>query len=337
MADMLLSPRPDSERAATRPWWRAAPRWLHGGGGAVSALMLGDRCQGVRVEAGDGRPRVVEAVEGDAAELRRWKPWLRGSRVVLVLDAEQRQLQLRDRPGVPDEEMAQALRWPMAETLGVDAEALLVSAVGLPPLNEASRPQVLGVAALMDTVKPLLAMAGRTGVEIRHIDVIDTAMRGMVLLHRPRLRSAVTVCLAGSAVCIGLIRDGGIAGLRSVPLPAREGASDLALADQLALNARRTFDYYERQAGLMARDAGTLAIDHALASVESLSPEAYEIFASALPQAPERFRVDEVLDGAPEVLQRCHGHDQLTALACVGVARLHDHGVLAMPAAEGAA
>jgi hypothetical protein len=126
--------------------------------------------------------------------------------------------------------------------------------------------------------------------------------------------------------------------LRSVPLPERDGYADADLAEQLALNARRTFDHYERQAMLSNRTAeGSMSgpalapagIGRALASVSSLSQAGLETFCSALPDAPQLFDLAAMLHGTPELHARCNGHDEITALACVAATRLFDTGSVA--------
>lgn len=333
--------------ARLKRWWAARPlgdlaRLVRLGGSGpqpVVALMLGELCHGVRVEPRPQGLWLAAAESGEVADLQQWKPWLRGARVVLVLGAEQRSVQALDRPEVPDEELAQALRWPLAEALGAEPEQLLTAAVPLPRLSAAMRPQVLGVACRIEVVKPQLQALEELGLQVRHIDVIDSALRGMVLLQQPMPRSTVAVCLIGDTVSIGLLRDGQITGLRSVPLPQRQGHADLELAEQLALDTRRTFDHYERLALLEHRDASSdeFAVGAALASVGSLSQAGHETFTSALSLPPRLFSLEDLTQGPDAVQQACRGHDQLTALACVAVARLQDHGVQVQPRPEVAA
>jgi hypothetical protein len=143
----------------------------------------------------------------------------------------------------------------------------------------------------------------------------------------------VAVCLVGNNMSIGLIQHGQICALRSVPLPEREGHADADLAEQLALNTRRTFDHYERQAMLSHRSAdhsaAPMAVGRALASVGSLSQAALDTFCTALPDAPQLFDVAGSLHCAEDIALRCAGNDELTALACVAAARLFDTGPVA--------
>jgi hypothetical protein len=195
---------------------------------------------------------------------------------------------------------------------------------------------VMGIAARIEAVQAQLASLRAAGIDLRSIDVVDSALRGMALLQPEMPGSVVAVALVGNTMSIGLIQQGGICALRSVPLPQRSGHADAELAEQLALNARRTFDHYERQAMLSQRGSegsSAMAIGRALASVGSLSQDGLETFCSALPDKPQLFQLDHLLHASPELHARCAGHDELTALACVAATRLFDTGPVVRRAA----
>jgi hypothetical protein len=340
----FLNPKPSLAAQVAALWQRIAPRgptrpvWSRlglqlGKSRSVTAVMVGARCAVVRLEARADGLHLVAADEGEAGDLARWKPLFKGSRGVLVLRSEERFLQTLDKPEVPEAELNLAVRWPMGEALGTEPEQLLTMALPLPRVNEAVRAQVLGVATRLETAQGQLASLRQVGLDVRSIDVIDSALRGMALLQEPLPASAVVVCLVGNNMSIGLIQHGQICALRSVPLPEREGHADADLAEQLALNTRRTYDHYERQAMLSHRaadnPAAPMAVGRALASVGSLSQAALDTFCTALPDAPQLFEVGQGLHCTEDIALRCAGNDELTALACVAAARLFDTGPVA--------
>ena len=296
------------------------------GARAVTAVMVGEVATVVRVEARASGLHLVAAETGPANDLSRCKSLFRGGVGLLVLRSEDRFLLMLDQPQVPAEELHLALRWPIGEALGMECEELLTAAVPLYRSNEAARPQVLGIAARLDKVKAQLDVLQQAGIKLRSIDVADTALRGMVLMQPQLAGSAFTLALMGSTMYIGLIQEGSICALRSVPLPERDGQSDARLALQLALNARRTFDHYGRQALMTPRGGAPAGIGRAVASVASLSVAGQDTFCQALPEPPELFDLFAFLQAPPSVRARCTGSDELTALACVAAARLFDTG-----------
>ena len=338
-ANALAAVRGWVSRLATLPAWPGLSGLggLAGGGQrAVTAVLLGPTCAVVRLEARSNGLHLVaaEAVQIDeitggtlsAADLARWKPLFRQSTGLLVLRSEDRFLAALDKPEVPDAELNLAVRWPMGEALGTEPEQLLTTALPLPRVNEAVRAQVLGIAARIEVVQAQLAALRLAGIDVRSVDVVDSALRGMALLQPELPASAVAVALVGHTMSIGLIQQGQICALRSVPLPERDGHADADLAEQLALNARRTFDHYERQAMLSQRSAdgaspAPMAIGRALASVGSLSQYGLDTFCSALPDSPQLLDLAALLHLSPELAARCSGHDELTALACVAATR----------------
>ncbi len=337
-----LWPRPSARGPALPIWSRLG--WNLAGARAVTAIMVGPHCAVVRLEAQADGLHLVAADEGEPSDLARWKPLFRGSRGVLVLRSEERFLLTLDKPEVPEAELNLAVRWPMGEALGAEPEQLLTVALPLPRVNEAVRAQVLGVATRLDIAQAQLASLRAAGIDLRSIDVVDSALRGMALLQDTLPTSTVAVCLVGNNMSIGLIQQGQICALRSVPLPEREGHADADLAEQLALNTRRTFDHYERQAMLSHRHGDAahshtapVTVGRALASVASLSQAALDTFCTALPEAPQLFDVAASLRCAEDIALRCTGHDELTALACVAAARLFDTGPVAPRGAAAAA
>lgn len=310
---------------------------------AVVTVMLGDTCSVVRVQrqAGAAQLQLTQAASGGPELLRQCKAqgWFDGAQVVLVLGSGERHFLTLDRPEVPPEELALAARYPLAEAMEVEAENLLATATPMPLINDALRPQMLAVAAQLDPVRARLAQLAGAGVRVRNIDIVDSALRGMVLLQgqaqqpgqqqgqsqtqgQPGQAQAEDGCVAlasvGADICIGLIWQYQFCALRALALPPTAGRSardDSDFQEQLALQIQRTADHYERQ-------ATRLAVRSVLASLPALSEEAQRTVLGALPLSARSFELSQALQLAPDAAQACAGNSDLTALACVAAARL---------------
>ncbi len=301
-----------------RPWapWLAprAPR-------AVTAVMLGEHCLVARVEPGAGgaRPKLVEALEGATTDLARWRAagLFDDSRAMLVLRSAERHVLTLDRPEVPAAELPLAVRWPLGESLEVEPDQLLATAVEMPRINDAAPAQVLAIAARLEPVKAQLATLRGAGIEVRSIDVTDSALRGMRALHPADNDGWVVLAMVGNDVCIGLLWHGQFCALRTLALPVRQPRDTQEFEEQLALHIQRTTDLFERQ-------ARQLAIRQVLAAMPSLSPASRAAVQSALPLSAKVFAVDEAFDTSAVLAERCSDHNDLTALACVATARLFD-------------
>lgn len=306
-------------RALGRGRW---PGWLAPASAqAVTAVMVGSPCLAARVEmaAGKTRPQLVDAVEGSTADLARWRSGglFKASRALLVLRSAERHVLTLDRPEVPDHELALAVRWPLGETLEVEPDQLLTTAVEMPRINESVKPQVLAIAAHLQPVRDQLATLQAAGIAVRSIDVIDSALRGMRLLQPADNDGWVALAMIGQDLCIGLLWHGRFCALRSLALPVRQPRSPQEFEEQLALHIQRTTDLFERQ-------ARQLAIRQVLAALPSLSPEARESVRTALPLPARLFEPDQAFEASALVIERCAGQNDLVALACVAAARLID-------------
>lgn len=303
---------------ARPPWagWGSTPT-----AGAVTTVMLGERCLATRVEPGadGGRPQLVDAVEGSVADLSRWRlaGIFKKSRAVLVLRSADRHVLTIDRPEVPDAELSMAVRWPVGTALELEPDQLLTTAVPLPRINESAQPQVLAVAARIDPVRAQLATLKAAGIVARSIDVADSALRGMRLLLPADTDGWVVLAMVGGDVIIGLLWHGRFCALRTLALPVRRPRDTQEFDEHLALHIQRTADLFERQ-------ARALAVRHVLAALPSLAPESRAAVQSALPVSTHLFDLGECFEMTGALQERCIDHNDLTALACVAAARLHD-------------
>jgi hypothetical protein len=295
-------------------------------------VMVGERCLATRVEPGadGGKPRLVDAVEGGVADLVRWRlaGLFKKSRAVLVLRAGERHVVTIDRPEVPDAELPLAVRWPVGTALEIEPDELLTTAVPMPRINEAVQPQVLAVAARLGLVQGHLALLQAAGISVRSIDVTDSALRGMRCLLPADADGWVVLAMVGGDVCIGLLWHGRFCALRTLGLPVRRPRDTQEFEEHLALHIQRTTDLFERQ-------ARTLSVRHVLAALPSLTPDSRAAVQSALPLSTRLFDLGETFEMTGALQERCADHNDLTALACVAAARLHDaaHPAVAEPAA----
>lgn len=256
------------------------------------------------------------------AQLKRWRREgvLPRRGAVLVLGGADRYLQTMDRPAVPADELTLAVRWPLAESMEAEPEELLVTALPLKGVNDSGRQQVLAVAGRTAVAKAQLALLAQAGAEVRHIDVIESALRGLALVHARPSTGTIVLFTLGGELAVGLLWWGELCALRSLPLPALEERSSVAWVDQLALQVQRTSDHYERQ-------ATQLAVREVLACLPEMSPSERSALCSAM-ALPTRevpalaAAATPATEAGPGPLPGDATHEALAALVCVGVVRL---------------
>ena len=212
----------------------------------------------------------------------------------------------------------------------------LCTALALPRINEAMRPQVLAVAGRVAPTKAQLAQLHAAGIKLRAIDTVDNALRGMTLLQDAGADGVIALAFIGHDICIGLLWRGEFCALRTLALPVRAPLVDGEFEEQLALHIQRTTDHFERQ-------ATALAVRHVLASMPARAAPARESLRAALPMGAQLFELDTWLSMSGLTREHIDGHNDLTALACVAAARLLDmrtlegHAPAAQPRQEQAA
>ena len=224
--------------AQVTPWMaqaiarlRAWRPWVRSRKGVVTAMMVGERCLAVRLAQGgaDGRLRVIAASRGSAEVMSSWRALAAGSTPVLVLGSAERQVLTLDRPPVPDEELTMAMRWPAATAQEADPDQLLCAALPLPQTSAAGRQQVLAFTGSLEAVKAQLERLRAARLEVRHVDVIDSALLGMLRLlgttSDPNTAS-VSITTACGHLFIALMWQARFCALRTLALPVGRDRQD---------------------------------------------------------------------------------------------------------------
>jgi hypothetical protein len=279
----------------------------------------------------DGAPagpslRLAQLAEGGPQDLALWRErgWFHDSQAVLVLGSQERHLLTLDRPDVPEAELKSALRFPLAEALEREPSAVLASALPLPRINAAQRAQVLAVGCTVEAARAHLQTLARARIKLRQIDIIDSALRGMVMLEQgarpdPATHHEGWVVLAhlGPALGVGLVWRQAFCAVRTLPLPQRAPRDSQEFHEQLALHVQRTVDTFERT-------ANELAIRQLRLHLPGLGFDFATTLGQALPLTPQPLDLSQALSMDAITQEHLGENPLLGALACVAAARLVD-------------
>ena len=211
------------------------------------------------VERQDGQPPRVHWVDscewGDArTALRglRSSHGLHRHRCVALLDRPMYRLLPLDAPDMPREEWRHAVRWQLKDMVDFPVEDAAVDVLEIPGDPARRRaPQMLAVAAALDTLKPLLAAADAVGAPWQAVDIGETALRNISALVEPEGRAQALLHVGEAHSTLVLTAGGELlmarqlaATLESLSNPddeARERAFDDA-----GLELQRTLDGFDR-------------------------------------------------------------------------------------------
>lgn len=248
------------------------------------------------------RPRltVLDAVrrergtEADAVARVRRPYALQSYRCATVLDTASYQFVQLSSPSVAPEEMKQALRWAVKDSLEFPADEAVIDALQVPsdgaPLGRP--PLTFAIAARKEKVAERVQAFQRAKVKLRVIDVAETAQRNLAALFEQPGRGLAVLVFHEASGLLTFTRDGELFASRRIDIPA----SALALADdndaprrdalfeRIGLEVQRSLDNFDRQFSqialqrlLVAAPSGAAGLVNYLASNLYLPVEAMNL------------------------------------------------------------
>ncbi len=227
----------------------------------------------VRREA-QGLPRLLKADyqplgpgehASDVLQMRLRQLDLEDVPVATTLSPGEFTLQMVPAPEVPPEEMRQAVRWRLKDTLTYDVDEAVVDVFELP--REALRS---GAAMLYAVVAPRWAVQARidlledAGANLQYIDIPEMAQRNIAALLAEDAQGLATLSFSHDTGLLTLTREHNLYLAREleqgeqilIPVPeVLEGSTGMALegpapdlqraVDSIVLEVQRSLDYFE--------------------------------------------------------------------------------------------
>ncbi len=238
----------------------ATGRWARAG-----IQFSGERAALVLLGPDTGRPEILAAASVSADEapaafadlLGRHR--LRKAAATLCLAPGEYELLNMERPPVPDEELAESVRWKLGDLLPWPVDEAQVDVFTIPGLDSHARAAswVFVVAARRALVERRLQQAERIGLQVTAVDIADFALRNLSA-RASAPQHSVAHLLVGedySLVCIsrgevlyfsrdlqiglGVLREAGEAPEPGLSL--EEGPRE-----RLVLEVQRSLDYFDR-------------------------------------------------------------------------------------------
>lgn len=193
----------------------------------------------------------------DSAELKSLvdELGLNGWRASVVLPARDYQLLLIEAPPVPDEEMAEALRWRVRELVDFDITEALLDYAELPEDAYHGRTRMLYVAVMpAERCNELTALLQQAQLVPDVIDIPELTLHNLTpLLQGEGTLGRALVYLQEPASVINLLADQSLYLTRRLETPmatlAAYESEAGSTAMPLILDIQRSLDYYESQIG----------------------------------------------------------------------------------------
>lgn len=161
-------------------------------------------------------------------------------------------LSLVERPDVPGDELKEAVRWRLQDTLDFPVEQAAIDVFELPQSASRDRAMVFVVALQRDALKRMLDIVHGAGINAVSVDVTELALRNVAhgLYPEPDRSMALLRLTAGSGV-INVSRSDELflsRRISGIPAELSQDAWD-GFSDRLLLQVQRSIDYYESAMG----------------------------------------------------------------------------------------
>lgn len=181
---------------------------------------------------------------------------LRDARFALLLESSDYQLLQADAPAVDADEMREALRWQIKDSVAFPVDQATIDFVELPARSSAAgRPkQMLVVAAPHATLRPWIEFFQDAHADLVVIDVPELAQRNLAARFESGKRGFVFLNFDGDGGMLTFLHDGELIGWRRLDAtlsliaevtPDRQES----VFDRIALELQRSVDNFERQSG----------------------------------------------------------------------------------------
>jgi MSHA biogenesis protein MshI len=161
-------------------------------------------------------------------------------------------LSLVERPDVPRDELKEAVRWRLQDTVDFPVEQAAIDVFELPQSASRDRAMVFVVALQRDALKRMLDIVHGAGINAVSVDVTELALRNVAhgLYPEPDRSVALLRLTAGSGVINVSRSDELFLSRRISGIPA-ELSQDAweGFSDRLLLQVQRSIDYYESAMG----------------------------------------------------------------------------------------
>jgi MSHA biogenesis protein MshI len=185
--------------------------------------------------------------------------------VVTTLLTRESNLVMLDKPEVADDELRQAVRWRIKDSLPFDVNQAIIDVFEIPGQKERGRPPLVYItAAEKEFIRQRVQLLEEQGVELESIDIAELVMRNIAALLPENQNGVALLKLDATQGLITLVQDSSLylarnldVGYASLTRQKVSGLEDgMALEegtspdqqrtlDAIVLEVQRSLDYYE--------------------------------------------------------------------------------------------
>jgi MSHA biogenesis protein MshI len=169
---------------------------------------------------------------------------------VFVLPSDKYSMLLVEAPEVPADELRAAVRWRVRDLIDFHIDDAVLDVFQMPGRRPGGHGQMMyAIAARSDGVQAAVDVAEDAGLRLKAIDILELSLRNIGLLLDKDERGIALMYLAENTGVMLIVRQGALYLARRLETGVRTladaGELRSGLIDGLALEARRSLDYFE--------------------------------------------------------------------------------------------
>jgi MSHA biogenesis protein MshI len=217
--------------------------------GAVQIAEIRRDGSGQRPELAAWESIPVESDELDA--LKKLRARLAG-RCTTLLRHGQYQIVQVEAPQVPADERREAVRWRIKDMLDFPVDQAGIDVIDIPGGGGAGRgPQVFGIAASHDILRPLINKFQDAKLPLKAIDIPEMALRNVAALFEEEGRGLALLCFDAEGGRLVFTHKQELYAARRIDIPAADLAGRGAEApggvfERVLLDVQRSLDNFDR-------------------------------------------------------------------------------------------
>lgn len=176
---------------------------------------------------------------------------LSGGDCTLVLSPDAYRLLTIETPEVPAQELRDAVRWGIHESLDFPIEDAAVDSFPMPDSASRGGKQIFAVAAQRSRVEPLIKDLAACGMSVSCVDIAHLALRNLAARGVYAGQATALLALGARQSQLVVVKDGSLFLVRPIGFSgrvlARQGTEKEIAVSQLVGELKRSLDYFEIQ------------------------------------------------------------------------------------------
>ena len=171
----------------------------------------------------------------------------------ICLDLGEYQLIPMDAPDIPEDELADALKWGMTEFTDIPTDDMVIDFFDVPGTRSSGDGRHVNVVVVnKSTIEEKATQFKQAGLKLKVIDIPELAIRNLINAYRLDEEGVVFLYIAKTSGLIVFVRDKQIYFSRNLEVGSEQLLQNKEVQQNIALEVQRSLDYFDRHYSAVA-------------------------------------------------------------------------------------